>query len=485
MSPRRKDEKPWDGRFSETVHPLVQRYTSSLEFDRRLAFWDLAGSEAHVKMLASAGLLTEEEKSSILGGLAEIRREIEEGAFPYREELEDIHMNIEVRLCELIGPAGEKLHTGRSRNDQVILDVTLYCREAARSWRRLLERVISSVVARAEGFVETVYPAWTHLQAAQPMSFAHYLLALAAMLERDHSRLGDYLARHDVCPLGAGALTGSSLPLDPWFTARELGFSQPFTNSYDTVGSRDQVLELAQCGVQLMLHLSRLAEDFIYMASTPVGWVALPDALCTGSSMMPQKKNPDLLELLRGKTAGVIGHEQALATLLKGLPTSYQRDLQEDKLHLFEICDVVGDSLEVLDLLIEGFQLKEDRITASLDAGFLMATELAEYLVARGMAFREVHRLVGRIVRRCEETGRRLADLTLQEIRAVLPEVGEDVVEVLKPCHVLLRTAVGSTGKIPVREQLDYWKRWLTRVCENRGDSRGVSHEDRPDRGVR
>ncbi|GAB4243238.1 MAG: argininosuccinate lyase [Acidobacteriota bacterium] len=452
---------PWAGRFGEAPHPLVQRYTVSLPVDRRLALHDLRGSEAHVKMLAQAGLLQGDEACRLLEGLDAVRREIESGAFPFRPELEDIHMNVEVRLRELVGPVAEKLHTGRSRNDQVVLDVALYCRETARAWRTLIRKVCAVLVRRAEDYAELLYPAWTHLQAAQPMSFGHYLLGLGAMLRRVYARLEDFERRNDVSPLGAGALSGSSLPLDPAAVARELGFARSFANSYETVGSRDTILELLQIATQLMLHLSRIAEDFIYMASTPVGWIDLPDALCTGSSMMPQKKNPDLLELMRGKAAGVIGHEQAVTVLLKGLPTSYHRDLQQDKEHLFAAADVVEDSLQVLELLLAGFQVRRDRVERALGEGFLMATELAEYLVNRGVPFRRAHHLVGRLVRWCEEQGKRLEDLQDAEIRELIPEAGADVTEVLRPEHVLERRVPGSTGRESVRQQLAEWRRWL------------------------
>lgn len=452
---------PWAGRFEEAPHPLVQRYTLSLPVDRRLVFHDLRGSAAHVRMLARVGLLQADEERRLLEGLEAVRREVENGTFPYRSELEDIHMNVEVRLRELVGPVAEKLHTGRSRNDQVVLDVALYCRETAGTWRALIRRACAALVERAEEYAELLYPAWTHLQAAQPMSFGHYLLALATALRRVYRHLEDYEKRNDISPLGAGALSGSSLPLDPAAVARELGFAGSFANSYDTVSSRDAVLELLQIATQLILHLSRIAEDFIYMASTPVGWVELPDALCTGSSMMPQKKNPDLLELMRGKAASVIGHAQAVTALLKGLPTSYHRDLQQDKEHLFASADIVEDSLQVLELLAGGFRVRRERLEPALAEGFLMATELAEYLVRRGVPFRRAHHLVGRLVRWCEERGKRLEELAFEEIRERIPEAEADVIEVLRPEHVLERQVPGSTGRSPIGEQLAEWRRWL------------------------
>jgi argininosuccinate lyase len=316
-------------------------------------------------------------------------------------------------------------------------------------------------VGRAEGLTESLFPAWTHMQAAQPVSWAHYLLAFAEMLGRDHGRLEDFDRRHSVSPLGAGALSGSSLDLAPDLTAADLGFDESFANSYDVAGDRDMLIELSQIATQIMIHLSRLAEDFIYLSSTPVGWVELPDELCTGSSMMPQKKNPDLLELIRGKAASVIGHSQALAVLVKGLPTSYHRDLQQDKEHLFASVDIVTDSLEILGLLFEGFRVREERIAEALRGGFLMATELAEHLVERGVPFRRAHRLVGELVKCCGEKGIGLENLTFEEIRARIPECGENVGALLRPEAALARRHKGSTGLSPVRDQIARWRRWL------------------------
>ncbi len=464
MNEQNKDlEQPWSGRFRGKVDPLVKRYTSSLHIDRRLALEDLAGSRAHVRMLARRGILSDADRDRILAGLDQIQAEIADGTFPYREELEDIHMNIEVRLQELVGEAGARLHTGRSRNDQVTLDVRLFCLKTAALWQKDLVEAVEAVCRRAAAVVDELFPGWTHLQAAQPLSWAHYLLGFAEMWGRDHSRLESFRSRHSVSPLGAGALSGSSLPLDPESTARELGFESTFTNSYDVVGDRDTVLELCQIGSTIMLHLSRLAEDFIYLASTPVGWIELPDALCTGSSMMPQKKNPDLLELMRGKTASVLGHCTAVAALLKGLPTSYHRDLQQDKEHLFAVCDIVADSLEVARVLFDGVQIRSDRSRAALDRGFLMATELAEYLVGRGVPFRVAHRKVGELVRHCVDAGIELHEAPDEDVRRLVPEAGEDLRQVLQPEAALeRRTHRGSTGRRAVLQQLENWQRWVS-----------------------
>jgi argininosuccinate lyase len=454
---------PWSGRFEGGTHPAVLRFTRSIHVDRRLAACDLRGSRAHVRMLAAQGILAPEERDTLLDGLSRIEEEISTGVFPFRDELEDIHMNVEHRLRELVGDVGEKLHSGRSRNDQVAVDVRLFCRDVAAEWRSRLRGVLTAVVGRAEGLTESLFPAWTHMQAAQPVSWAHYLLAFAEMLGRDRARLEDFQRRHSVSPLGAGAVSGSSLDLAPDLTAADLGFDESFANSYDVAGDRDMVIELSQIATQIMVHLSRLAEDFIYLSSTPVGWVELPDELCTGSSMMPQKKNPDLLELTRGKAASVIGHSQALTVLVKGLPTSYHRDLQQDKEHLFAVVDIVTDSLEILGLLFEGFRVREERAAEALSGGFLMATELAEHLVGRGVPFRRAHRLVGELVRYCGEKGIGLEDLTIEELRGRIPECDENVRAVLRPEAALARRHKGSTGLGPVRDQIARWRLRLAR----------------------
>jgi len=450
---------PWGGRFQSETDPLVRRYTGSLHLDRRLAVYDIRGSRAHVRMLAEQGILQSEEAECIEKGLDQVEAEISAGTFPYRDELEDIHMNIERRLQEIVGPVGGKVHTGRSRNDQVALDLKLFCLEVASDWRAKIRVAQRSFVDRADGLQAELYPGWTHMQAAQPVSWAHYLLSFVEMFDRDERRLASYLDLHDVSPLGAGALAGSTLPLAPEKTARSLGFKQPFRNSYDVVGDRDFILELLQIASQIMIHASRLAEDFVYMSSTAVGWIELPDALCTGSSMMPQKKNPDVMELARGKTASVLGHAAGLAALLKGLPSSYNRDLQQDKEHLFPVVAVTTDTLDVLPLVVGGFQIHRERVEPLLREGFLMATDLAEYLVRRGMPFRQAHEKVGQLVAICVSEGRRLDELPVERIKSLIPECGEDVTAVLVPAGVLEhRRHAGSTGLESIKGQLDYWK---------------------------
>ena len=454
----------WSGRLTET-DPLVSKYTCSVGLDRKLAIYDIRGSRAHVAMLLRSGLLADPEAGVILEGLDKIEAEIKGGTFNYREELEDIHMNIENRLMELVGETGGKLHTARSRNDQVQLDSRLYMLDTALLWQDFIFRLIKTIVEKARAHQEDLFPAWTHMQAAQPMSWGHYFLGLSGMLYRDYCRLDSFSELHDYSPLGAGALSGTSLGIDPEFTANELGFSRPFSNSYDVVGERDAVLEILQIATQIMIHLSRFSEDWIYMSSTAVNWINLPDEVCTGSSMMPQKKNPDLLELTRGKAATVIGHANAVAVLLKGLPTSYHRDLQQDKIHLFETSEIVEDALQVIGLAVEGIKLDTVKTRDSLRDGFMMATELAEYFVSIGIPFRKAHNLVGTLVRHCVESDCRLEDMPLELIQEHVPGCGPEVYEKLVPEVVLKRTGAGSTGLASIKQQLDWWDKRLGREC--------------------
>lgn len=459
---QKKTKKPWGGRFKADLDPLVQKYTSSLNIDRRLAEYDIRGSRAHVRMLTTQGIIQPEDEKLILKGLKQIEKEIQSGEFPYREELEDIHMNIEYRLQEIVGQAGHRLHTGRSRNDQVALDLKLFCLESSTDWCSKLLSFQKIIVNRAEDLKRDLFPGWTHLQAAQPLSWGHYLLAFCEMLGRDFHRLTQYQKLHEYSPLGAGALAGSTLHLDPEQTAQNLGFPSSFGNSYDVVGDRDFVLELLQISTQLMLHVSRISEDFIYFSSTPVGWVELPDAFCTGSSMMPQKKNPDILELVRGKTASVLGHANGMAILIKGLPTSYHRDLQQDKEHLFSCVDMVTETLDILPCIVEDFKVNKEKTSQALQEGFLMATDVAEYLVSQGIPFRIAHEKVGMLVSYCSENKVNLDQLSLETIREFIPEIDSEIFERLSPESVLeKRQHKGSTGLISLEQQLNYWKGWI------------------------
>jgi argininosuccinate lyase len=451
-------KKPWVGRFKADLDLTVQKYTRSLHLDRRLASYDIRGSRAHVRMLSSRGIITQQDEESILKGLKQIEQEIKSEEFPYRDELEDIHMNIEYRLQEIVGEAGGRIHTGRSRNDQVALDLKMFCLETAMTWRSQIRELQGALLKRAQELKSDLFPGWTHLQAAQPISWGHYMLAFCEMLDRDDHRLTSFQQLHSRSPLGAGALAGSTLPLEPERTAQELGFSSSFNNSYDVVGDRDFILELLQIASQVMLHLSRFAEDFIYLSSTPVGWVELPDFLCTGSSMMPQKKNPDLLELTRGKTASVLGHTSAITSLLKGLPTSYHRDLQQDKEHLFSAVDTVADTLDIIPLVVSDFEVNQKRVEKALKQGFLMATDLAEYLVTRDVPFREAHQRVGKLVAYCLDEGLTLDQVPLEKLKQFAPECGPEVSEVLRSESFLKRRwHKGSPGLVSIEEQIARW----------------------------
>jgi len=457
-----QDAPLWGGRFEESVETAVIDYTTSLQVDQRLAFQDIRGTRAHVQMLEAQGILPGADLDTILKALARIEEELENGTFPFQPELEDIHMNIEARLTQLAGPPGARVHSGRSRNDQVAVDVKLYCRETAIGWQHLLVKLQESFLARGGALTEELFPAWTHMQVAQPISWAHYLLSFCAMFGRDFQRLESYRTLHSTSPLGAGALAGTTLPIDPAATAEALGFERSFLNSYDIAGDRDFVLELLQIASQLMLHVSRLAEDMIYLSSSAVGWVELPQSLCTGSSMMPQKQNPDILELARGRTASVLGHTQAVSTLLKGLPTSYHRDLQEDKPHLFSVVDIVESTLRILPRVIEGFSLIPARYEHLLKDGFLAATDLAEYLVENGVPFREAHRRVGELVSSCESEGGSLRELSLEDLQEWSPECTEEVLGRLDPESSLrTRNHAGATGVSAVEQQIEYWQSWL------------------------
>lgn len=453
-------KKPWIGRFKADLDLKVQKFTRSLNLDRRLASYDIRGSRAHVRMLAAQGIITQQDEESILKGLHQIEQEIKSEEFPYRDELEDIHMNIEYRLQEIVGEAGGRIHTGRSRNDQVALDLKMFCLEMAMTWRGQIGELQGVFLERAQELKGDLFPGWTHLQSAQPVSWGHYMLAFCEMLERDDRRLASYQQLHSYSPLGAGALSGSTLSLDTERTAQELGFSSAFNNSYDVVGDRDFILELLQIASQVMLHLSRFAEDFIYLSSTPVGWIELPDSLCTGSSMMPQKKNPDLLELARGKTASVLGHTSAITSLLKGLPTSYHRDLQQDKEHLFSAVDTVEDTLEIIPLVVAHFKVNKERVKQALRQGFLMATDLAEYLVTRDVPFREAHQRVGKLVAYCLDQGLTLDQVPLEKLQKFAPECGPEVSEVLRfESFQKRRWHKGSPGLVSIEEQISRWKK--------------------------
>ncbi len=449
----------WKGRFSQPTSLLVQAFGESVSFDWRLYAHDIRGSIAHAKGLEKAGILTADERAAIEGGLLAIQHEIEHGDFEWQTSLEDVHMNIESALTARIGPAGAKLHTARSRNDQVATDVRLYCRdEAARllAGLRQLQRALVEAAERAGG---AVAPGYTHLQRGQPVLFAHHLLAYVEMLARDAGRLTDARARLDVMPLGSGALAGSTLLLDREFIARELGFAAVSQNSMDAVSDRDFIAELlfaiALCGV----HLSRLSEDLILWCSAEFGFVTLSDAHTTGSSLMPQKKNPDVAELTRGKTGRLIGNLMGLLTLLKGLPMTYNRDLQEDKEPLFDSLDTLRTTLEVVAEMISGMEVNAARSAAATADPLLLATDLADYLVQRGVPFRQAHEVIGRLVAFSLEQGRGFAKLTLEEYRQFSAAFEPDLFDRLSVEAALrARDGIGMPGPDQVATQLARWR---------------------------
>ncbi len=437
----------WKGRFSQETSAAVSAFTQSLDLDWRLASCDIEGSRAHVAMLSKVGLLGVDEAQRIDRALAEIDEEVVSGRLKPREELEDVHMNIEARLIEKLGPLGAKLHMGRSRNDQVATTMRLFLRREYGDLALGLKKLLEVLLGRAEADREVIIPGYTHLQQAQPISLGHYWMAHFEAFRRDVARLSAAVEAVDESPLGAGALAGSTLPLDRACTAELLRFSRPTRNSLDTVAQRDYLLDYHHFASVFALHCSRLAEDLVLYSSQEFGWLLLPDAYCTGSSMMPQKKNPDVLELIRGKTGQILGHLLDLAVTLKGLPMTYNRDLQEDKRGLWASLTAVAAVLSLLPDFLSHVSVDADRALKSFEGGFLLATDVAEHLVERGVPFREAHEKTGRAVRWCLDRGRALDSLSLREWRDLIPEAGEELPRRLNAVDaVRLRRTFGGTG---------------------------------------
>lgn len=445
-------DKPWHGRFAEPTDRFVEAFTASVAFDRRLYRHDIAGSIAHARMLAHVGVLTAAERDAIVAELERIRADIEQGAFEWSVALEDVHMNIEARLTERIGEAGKKLHTARSRNDQVATAVRLYLRDALDEINQALGRLQTVLVDLAEREADTLMPGFTHLQIAQPVSFGHHMLAWFEMLARDRARLRECRTRVNVMPLGSAALAGTSYPIDRAYAARLLGFDAPAENSLDAVSDRDFAIEFCQHAALLMVHLSRMSEELVLWASPLFDFIELPDAFCTGSSIMPQKKNPDVPELVRGKSARVIGDAVALLTLMKGQPLAYNKDNQEDKEPLFDAVDTVAASVEAFTRMLPALKPKRERMARVAGESFATATDLADYLVRRGIPFRDAHEIVGRAVRYGLEQQRDLSRMTLEDLQRFAPVVGADVFEVLTPGGSAgARAHVGGTAPEAVR----------------------------------
>jgi argininosuccinate lyase len=452
MSQKESTSTLWGGRFSEATDAFVQRFTASVDFDKRMYRQDIRGSIAHSKMLAKVGVLTEEEKNAIQNGLREIEAQIDSGEFQWSVELEDVHMNIESALTQKIGIAGKKLHTGRSRNDQVATDVRLYLRDEIDVISQELTRLQKGILELAEREADTIMPGFTHLQTAQPVTFGHHLLAWYEMLNRDYSRLQDCRRRMNQSPLGAAALAGTTYPIDRELTASLLGFSQPSRNSLDSVSDRDFAIEFCSFAAILLTHLSRASEELILWTSSQFNFINLPDRFCTGSSIMPQKKNPDVPELVRGKTGRVNGHLIALLTLMKSQPLAYNKDNQEDKEPLFDAIDTVRDCLRAFADMIPAIEPKREAMREAAKRGFATATDLADYLVRRGTPFRDAHEIVGKAVGYGVKTGKDLSDMSLEELRQFGGSIDEDVFKVLTlEGSVAARNHIGGTAPEQVR----------------------------------
>jgi argininosuccinate lyase len=441
----------WAGRFSEPVSDLVKRYTASVDFDKRMWRQDIRGSLAHAKMLAKQGIISAQDFADIERGMAIVSQEIESGQLEWSIDLEDVHLNIEKRLTALVGDAGKRLHTGRSRNDQVATDIRLWLRDTIDGIDGLLRNLQAALLDVAATHAETPLPGFTHLQVAQPVTFGHHLLAYVEMLARDRTRFADVRRRMNRLPLGAAALAGTTFPIDREFVAKELGFDGVCENSLDAVSDRDFAIEFCAAASLVMTHISRFSEELILWMSPRVGFIDLADRFCTGSSIMPQKKNPDVPELARGKTGRVYGHLMGLLTLMKGQPLAYNKDNQEDKEPLFDTADTLVDTLRIFADMVPGIRVKPENMAAALRQGYATATDLADYLVKKGLPFRDAHEAVARAVRAAETRACDLADLSLAELQSFSPLIGDDVFGVLTVAGSLAaRDHVGGTAPAQV-----------------------------------
>ncbi|MGS2718608.1 argininosuccinate lyase [Eionea flava] len=448
--------KPWGGRFTEATDAFVERFTASVGFDQRMAHQDINGSIAHATMLTKVGVLTEEEKQQIIDGLEAIRKEIDAGTFEWSVTLEDVHMNIEAALTARIGITGKKLHTGRSRNDQVATDIRLYLRDEIDVIAKELTRLQEGLLFVAEREADTIMPGFTHLQTAQPVTFGHHLLAWFEMLQRDYTRLMDCRSRANQSPLGAAALAGTTYPIDRDYTAELLGFDRPTANSLDSVSDRDFAIEFCAFASILMTHLSRASEELVLWTSAQFDFIDLPDRFCTGSSIMPQKKNPDVPELVRGKTGRVNGHLICMLTLMKSQPLAYNKDNQEDKEPLFDALDTVRDCLRAFADMIPAITSKKDSMYEAAKRGFSTATDLADYLVRKGIPFRDSHEIVGKSVAYGIETGKDLSDMSLEELQQFSDQITADVFDVLTlEGSVAARDHIGGTAPNQVRKAVE------------------------------
>ena len=447
--------KLWGGRFAQATATSVEAFSASIDYDSRLYRYDIAGSRAHAAMLADNGLLSKDELKAIVDGLSEIEKEIDNGEFDFRQELEDIHMNIEKSLADRIGAAGAKLHSARSRNDQVALDLRLYLRDQCDLLVELLDNVRRGFTGLARTYLGKIMPGYTHMQRAQPVLISHHLLAYFEMFTRDRGRLLDCRKRINICPLGGAAMAGTGLPIEREQVAELLGFDGVTANSMDTAGDRDFAIEFVSCCTQIQLHLSRLCEELVLWAGSEFDFVVIEDKFCTGSSIMPQKKNPDIAELVRGKSGRVVGSLMTLLTIMKGLPLTYNRDLQEDKEPVFDAVDTVSASLSIIAELLENLKFNTEKMAEATQSGFMTATDLADYLVLKDVPFREAHGIVGRIVGYCIDRGCELVDLTVEEMQEFSPVIEKDVYEVISvDGSVQSRISTGGTSMQRVEEAL-------------------------------
>jgi len=453
MSQDENTNQQWGGRFSEPTDAFVQRFTASIQFDQRLYAHDIQGSVAHATMLETAGVLTTDERDTIINGLAEVKADIESGKQQWSIPLEDVHMNIEAALTDKIGITGKKLHTGRSRNDQVATDIRLWLRDEIDLIAPEISRLQAGMIGLAAGEADTIMPGFTHLQTAQPVTFGHHLLAWNEMLERDFSRLADCRKRMNQSPLGAAALAGTTYPINRHLTAELMGFDQPTANSLDSVSDRDFAIEFCAFASMLLTHMSRMSEELVLWTSAQFNFIELPDRFCTGSSIMPQKKNPDVPELVRGKTGRVNGHLFSLLTLMKSQPLAYNKDNQEDKEPLFDAVDTVKDCLRAFADMIPAIISRKENMLEAAKRGFSTATDLADYLVVKGMPFRDAHEVVGKSVAYGIETGKDLSEMTLEELRKFSDTITADVFDVLTlEGSVAARDHIGGTAPAQVKK---------------------------------
>ncbi len=455
-------KKMWGGRFSETTAASMEAYSESVSYDYRLYKYDIAGSKAHAAMLAANGILKEDELQQIVAALDAIEQEIDAGEFTFSQELEDVHMNIEKALIDRIGPAGARLHSGRSRNDQVAVDFKMYLRDQCDAIITLLDDVRCAFTSLAEKNMGAIMPGYTHLQRAQPVLIAHHMLAYYEMFTRDSQRMADCRKRLNLSPLGCAAMAGSGLPIDRKQTAQALGFDGLTANSMDTSGDRDYAIEFLSVCTMIHLHLSRLSEELVLWSTQEFDFVRLPDRFCTGSSIMPQKKNPDIVELMRGKTGRVVGSLVTLITIMKGLPLTYNRDLQEDKEPVFDTVETITASLSIIAELLEDLQFNQEKMAKATETGCMTATDLADYLVIKEVPFRKAHAIVGQAVAYCIDKGKELPELTLAEFKQFSAAIDDDVYQVLSiEGSVNSRNSIGGTGLLRVKEALENAKQAL------------------------